>query len=77
MGRAFHASLLGLLHYHVRSRLVGWVVEQTTDVVHKERIKKISDLFLVGKFHGALEWDPDTLEMHWSNLHNVAELLAF
>lgn len=56
--RAFQASIGRLLHDHVRSGLVSRVVEKATNVVHKERVEEISDLLLVGEFHGALEWDP-------------------
>lgn len=56
--------------------LVGGVVQEGTNVVYEQRIKELSDLFLVGEIQGSLEGDPDTLEVHRANLHNVADLLA-
>lgn len=57
--RAFQTSLLGLLHYHVCPSLVGWVVKQTTDIMHKQWVQEIGDLLLVGKFQSTLKWDPE------------------
>jgi hypothetical protein len=34
------------------------MVEESSNVVYEEGIKHLGDLFLVGKFKGALEWDP-------------------
>lgn len=57
--------------------LVGRVVQQSSDVVHEERVEGLGDLLLVGKIQRAVKRDPDTLEMHWTNLDDVAGLLAF
>lgn len=52
------------------------MIEESSNVVYEERIQHLGDLFLVGKFKGALEWNPDPLQMHWANLDNVLLLLA-
>jgi hypothetical protein len=55
----FHPLSLGFLHDHICSVLVGWVVQQAADVVHKQWVQKVSDLLLVGKFQRSLKWNPD------------------
>lgn len=40
---------VGRSHDSIRPGLVGWVVEQGADVVHKERVQQLRDLFLVRK----------------------------
>lgn len=52
------------------------MVEQSTDVVHKERVEFLSDLFLVGKFQSTVERNPNSLQMHRTNLDHVSVLLA-
>lgn len=70
------------------------VIEQSTDVVHEERIQTFGDLFFVRKVQSTLEWDPedesvgvrilyacssalpDTLQVHWPDLDDVAGLFA-
>ena len=54
----FQAAVLRFLHDHVGAGLVGRVVQQTTDVVHEQRVQKIGDLFLVGKIQRTLERNP-------------------
>jgi hypothetical protein len=34
------------------------MVEESSNIVDEERIEQLGDLFLVGKFKGALEWNP-------------------
>ena len=48
--RAFQAPLLRLLDHHVCTCLVGRVVQQTANVVDKQRVQQVGDLFFVGKF---------------------------
>ena len=55
---AFHAPASRFLHHSVGPGLVGRVVQQTTDVVNKERIQKICDFLLVGKLQCALKRNP-------------------
>jgi hypothetical protein len=52
------------------------MVKQTTDIVHEQGVEQISDLFLVGKLQSALKGDPNSLQVHRANLHNMADLLA-
>lgn len=73
---AVFPALLSSGHNLAGPALVGRVVQQGADVVYEQRIKKLGDLFLVGEIQGSLEGDPDTLEVHRANLHNVADLLA-
>jgi hypothetical protein len=37
---------------------IDWMVEESSNIVDEERIEQLGDLFLVGKFKGALEWNP-------------------
>lgn len=69
------------------------MVEQSSDVMHEKRVEKLCNLLLVREVQRALKWDPvrvsalkalqpksdlpDTFEVHWSYLHDVARLLAF
>lgn len=74
--RTFQSSLLRLLNDHVGPGLVGRVVQQTTNVMHKQRIQQIRDLFLVGKFQGALKGDPHALQVHRTNLDHMTDLFT-
>ena len=38
---------------------VDWVVEESSNVVDEEGVKRLGDLFLVGEFKGTLERNPD------------------
>lgn len=38
--------------------LVCWVVKQGTNIVHEKRVKKFSNLLLVGKIQGSLKRNP-------------------
>ncbi len=38
--------------------MVDRVVEEGTDVVDKEWVEKLSNVFFVGEFEGTLVWDP-------------------
>lgn len=42
----------------------------------EEGVKQLGDLFLVGEFEGTLERNPDTFQMHWTNLDDMLLLLA-
>jgi hypothetical protein len=52
------------------------VIQERANVMHKERIQRFRDLLLVGKIQRTVEWNPNTLEMHWANLDNVSHLFA-
>ena len=49
---------IGRSHDSIRSGLVCWVVEQCADVVHEQRVKQLSDLFLVREIQCTFERDP-------------------
>lgn len=50
--------------------------QQRADVVNEERIKLLRDFLLVGEVKGSVERYPNTLEVHWSNLDDIPNLLA-
>lgn len=41
--------------------LVGWVVKKRTNVVHKQGVQQLSDLFLVGEVQSPFKRNPGTL----------------
>jgi hypothetical protein len=51
-------------HDCMRASLVGWMIQKCSNVVHKQRIQKLCNLFLVRKIQSALEWDPGTKLAH-------------
>lgn len=57
--RPFQPPLLGLLNHHVRLGGIGRVIQEFSDIVHKQRIQQIGDFLLVGKLQGTLKWDPN------------------
>lgn len=73
---AVFPALFSSSHDLAGPALVGGVVEEGTDVVYEQRIKKFGNLLLVGKIQSSLKGDPDTLEVHRANLHNMTDLLA-
>jgi hypothetical protein len=52
------------------------MIKQCSNVVDKQRIQLLCDLLLVGELEGSLKGNPDTLQVHRTNLDNVACLLA-
>ena len=40
------------------ARLIGWMVKQCANVVNKQWIKELSDLFFVGEIQSAIERNP-------------------
>jgi len=52
------------------------VVEKGSNVVNKERIQELRDLFLVRKVQRSLVRDPDTLQMHRANFDHMSNLFA-
>lgn len=55
---AFQASLLRFLNNHVGMGLVGGVIQETTDIVYKQRVEKIRNLFFVGEIQSPLKRNP-------------------
>ena len=55
---AFQASVVRFLDHHVRSVLVGRVIQQTSDVVDEQWIQEICDLLLVCKLQRTFEGNP-------------------
>ncbi len=49
---------IGRSHDGIRSGLVCWVVEQCADIVHKQRVKQLRDLFFIRKIQCTFERDP-------------------
>jgi hypothetical protein len=45
-------------HHGICAGLVCWVVQEGTNIVHKQRVEGFSDPLLVGKFERALKWNP-------------------
>lgn len=52
------------------------MIQQSTNVVHKQRVQLLGDFLLVGELQGALEGNPDTLQVHRTNLDHVSVFLA-
>jgi hypothetical protein len=42
----------------------------------KQRVQKFGDLLLVRKIQGAVVWDPNALQVHGTNLHNMSDFFA-
>lgn len=52
------------------------MVKQGANVVNKQRIELLGDLFLVGKIERAIKGNPYTFEVHGPNLDNMSSLLT-
>lgn len=68
------------------------MIEQRSDVMHKQRVKLLRDLFLIGEIQRTFEGNPvrsqrvsrsscsanlpNTLQVHGSNFDHVSRLLA-
>lgn len=56
--------------------LVRWMIQQSPNVVDEQWVKKLGNLLLVREIEGPLKGNPNALEMHRANLHNVPHFLA-
>lgn len=74
-GCAFQASVVGFLHNHIGAVLVGRVVQQASDIVNKQWVEQISDLFLVRKFQRTLKRNPGNSLAH--RMYLAADFLSY
>jgi hypothetical protein len=52
------------------------MIQERTDVMHEEGVQLLGDLFLVGEIKSSIKWNPDTLQVHGTNLDNMTRLFA-
>jgi hypothetical protein len=55
---AVYATSLSCRDHRTRPTFIGWVVEQPANIMNKEWIELIRDLFLVGEIQCSIEWNP-------------------